>query len=505
MINPKYGGKMNIFRFQRNAQFPMMNTANYEWIITASVYQQIAETIGTFPAETGGVLGSSDGRHIDSFFFDQNGSTSSTTYYPDRDAFERIQLKWDQEKIRFVGFIHSHPFGYATLSQQDKAYAEKIITTMKMNGKLFTPIVQLDPHQKGKFTIHYYSCEVSFSEKNQPVKIENSYRRQEPLNYLQEKRDAASKERFVRIEKMYSLDIMARKTIVCVGTGGARTYLENMARCGVKNFILIDKDTISAANIATQGVFIDELGLNKAEIIKKRIQLINPLANVTVIPTFLDDSVTDSMFEEWIGQQLFRRPTDILIAGCTDSFFANARAANLSLKYGTLYIAAMLYQEGLGGEIYFSYPGITNNSCPRCAMSSRYDAYLKKGYQNDVTSDGVSIFMTERLNATKGQVSLMLLLYHEDKNCIYDDLLDKVADRNLILIRMSPFFTDKLGNDIFDKAFKESTEFTCFDETIWIPQKPDNPENGADLCPLCFGTGDLIGLKRKIEDSREIN
>ena len=100
---------------------------------------------------------------------------------------------------------------------------------------------------------------------------------------------------FKRLEGVYPEKVLD-KVIVCVGTGGARTVLENMARNGFHNFILIDGDKISPSNIATQGVFISEMGMWKTEAIRVRINDINPDANVICVNRFLNDDFTDDEF-----------------------------------------------------------------------------------------------------------------------------------------------------------------------------------------------------------------
>ena len=113
-----------------------------------------------------------------------------------------------------------------------------------------------------------------------------------------------------------------------------------------------------------------------------------------------------------MGPVLQERPTDVLICGCADSFPAQARAAALAMQYGSCYLAAQLYQHGAAAEIYFSYPGVTRGGC---AMESRYRAY-GEGYQNAGGSEGAVIFATSRVNALKGQIALMLLLYRESES-----------------------------------------------------------------------------------------
>jgi hypothetical protein len=94
----------------------------------------------------------------------------------------------------------------------------------------------------------------------------------------------------------------------------------------------------------------------------------------------------------------------------------------------------------------------------------------------------------------------MLLLYHEDATCRYNDMLDRVADRKFVLVRMSPLAGSELGLDVFDDAI--GGDCTFFDETLWIPQTPNNGGDGKPVCPLCGGTEDLLTLKGTITDTR---
>ena len=88
-------------------------------------------------------------------------------------------------------------------------------------------------------------------------------------------------ENFSRISPLFNPEIMARKTAVIIGTGaGGRLLAENLARCGVTNFFLVDPDIVSKTNIATQAVYTNEIGKKKVKALKKAIKRINPKANV---------------------------------------------------------------------------------------------------------------------------------------------------------------------------------------------------------------------------------
>lgn len=318
------------------------------------------------------------------------------------------------------------------------------------------------------------------------------------------KNNTAASDYFARIQGVYPEKVLD-KVIIGIGDGGARTVYENFARNGFRNYILMDGDTIAPSNVATQGVFISEMGMYKPEAIRRRILDINPNAQVLCVNRFLDDSVSDEDFSGLMQYFPNKQPSDFLILGCTDSFQANTRAALLSLKYGIPYIGAGVYQGGLAAEVTFHYPGVTP-SCPRCLLRDRFEAY-ENGYRNIVTSVGCSSFVTERVNTLIGQIGLMLLMYREAPESPYNTMLEAVAHRNFVWIRMSPYLgTSELGIRLFDRVFSHEkvSQYTFMDETLWIPQHPDSPEYGEEPCKLCNGSGDLRDLYMKWPDTRKV-
>ncbi|MCH7734793.1 MAG: hypothetical protein IH961_06220 [Chloroflexi bacterium] len=144
------------------------------------------------------------------------------------------------------------------------------------------------------------------------------------------------------------------------------------------------------------------------------------------------------------------KPVQTLICGFTDNFEAQARGSRLALKLGLPYLAAQVYQAGRGAEITFFHPDVTP-ACHRCALRSRYEAYLKDGFQNDVTSDGTPIFATTRLNALKGFIA-MAILHHGTDHPRWGELLERIGDRNLVQIRMDPQFELPVFDRVFGKV-----------------------------------------------------
>ena len=56
-------------------------------------------------------------------------------------------------------------------------------------------------------------------------------------------------------------------------------------------------------------------------------------------------------------------------------------------------------------------------------------------------------------------------------------VLDEVADRNLVLLRLAPNAGKNYGLDFMDTAMHK--EFSFFGEPLWVPVKP------LSGCPIC--------------------
>ena len=76
--------------------------------------------------------------------------------------------------------------------------------------------------------------------------------------------------------------------VAIFGIGGVGGYaVESLARCGVEELTLIDKDIVDATNINRQIIALHStIGQPKVEIMKKRILDINPNTKVNTFKTF---------------------------------------------------------------------------------------------------------------------------------------------------------------------------------------------------------------------------
>ncbi len=89
-------------------------------------------------------------------------------------------------------------------------------------------------------------------------------------------------------------------TVAVFGIGGVGSYVaEALARTGVGNFVLVDKDVVSITNINRQiHATLKTIGLPKVEIMKERILDINPNANVKIFNEFYLPDNAEKMMDK---------------------------------------------------------------------------------------------------------------------------------------------------------------------------------------------------------------
>ena len=472
--------------------------------MTTAVHRQILGAIGTKAPENGMVLGGdpSDGivRHV---VFDDGAERSVSTYSPDHVRLNYLLTDWWRPSgIRFLGFVHSHPGQLARPSGGDLRYAEVILKANPHLERLLMPIVTVSPEP----AIHPFVVlrtpegvtampaaleildEVLVSASGKPAQVSAVAAATLSPRQIRE-------ETFQRVVGAYDLAHLRHCRVVVVGLGGAASFVEDLVRAGVYDLILIDPDVVSATNLATQQVYRRDVGRPKVEALADRLGDINPAVKVLAHQADLN-ALSENEIETLLGLDVACPPIQTLLCGCTDNFFAQARVNRVGLQHGVPTVCAQVYAEGKGVELTFTYPGVTP-ACHRCILRSRYDAYLKEGYTNTVTSDGTPISSTTRLNATKF-VLAMTLLHHGTAHPRWGRLLERIGDRNLVQLRLDP----DLELPVFDRVLAGDRDHILFDEAVWLPQQPEGPATGRLVCPDCGGTGDLRSAIGTITDTR---
>lgn len=129
--------------------------------ISKAAFTKLRDTVGSLPAERGGIFVGPDPFCIEDFIFDEGKkSRQSAVYFPDTSYLNEI-LERDHEPNgrRFVGLAHSHPNGYWRPSGDStwgdvKAARNNLMSKSNADlSALFIPIVE-SAATTGRFVVH---------------------------------------------------------------------------------------------------------------------------------------------------------------------------------------------------------------------------------------------------------------------------------------------------------------------------------------------------------------
>lgn len=458
-------------------------------VFTASVYDKIRTTVGARPAETGGPLGGTRGSGVvEEFYDDTTSDMTAVTYYPD---FQRLNAMfrnaWNPAGINLLGVVHSHPRGAIRPSMPDIEYSAQILAMIPELDRFILPIAQTRS-DTGYFALNSYAAVRHAG----GVRVEHL----DTIVLTPPTPVSLDLPEFDRIHSAYDMQVMNRARIVAIGGGGSASFLEDMARAGIGEIVIVDPDVVEAPNIATQQAYRSDIGKPKVTAIAERLTDISPTARVWVIKAelnHLNDAAVRRLVSGWLPGSQHPSPAATVLCAFTDNFEAQARVHRLGLHLGVPVVGGLVYREGRGVEVTFAAIGVTQ-ACIRCAQSTRYAAILDKNYRNDVTSDGSPIWATARLNALKHPIVLGLL--HKFSKVAdpehpatkrYRRLLTSIENHNLVLASLDPDIHDTLGLT----QFQDPGGGSDIETTLWRRPKPDHPDNGYVTCPDCGGTGDL--------------
>ena len=112
--------------------------------------------------------------------------------------------------------------------------------------------------------------------------------------------------KFSRTEMLLGKEAMEKlkkSKVAIFGIGGVGSYVvEGLARSGIGEFILIDKDVVSETNINRQIIATTKtIGMDKVEVSKQRILEINPEAKVEVYKEFYSKENSNNILDESIS------------------------------------------------------------------------------------------------------------------------------------------------------------------------------------------------------------
>lgn len=156
------------------------------------------------------------------------------------------------------------------------------------------------------------------------------------------------------------LERLRGASVMVFGVGGVGSHcIEALARSGVGRLVLVDNDTVSLTNMNRQSIaYHSTIGRYKTEVMRERLQDINPDISVETYERFvLPDNLED----------LFRESPDYII-DAIDTVTAKLALAELALKRQIPMISSM----GTGNKLHpelFEISDISKTSmCPLCKV-----------------------------------------------------------------------------------------------------------------------------------------
>ena len=166
---------------------------------------------------------------------------------------------------------------------------------------------------------------------------------------------------FSRNKGILESDVMSQKRVIILGCGsvGSLVALE-LARAGVKHFLLADADIVEYHNICRHQCGIEDVGDLKVHALKRRILNINPSAEVITYEGIVQNLPKDTFDSFCIaGHTIF--------VGCADNRIADVYTNRISIYYQSAFISIGFWERAFAGEIFYHLYG-KRMPCYECAL-----------------------------------------------------------------------------------------------------------------------------------------
>jgi len=166
---------------------------------------------------------------------------------------------------------------------------------------------------------------------------------------------------FSRNKGILESDVMEQKRAVVLGCGsvGSLVALE-LARAGVKHFILVDADILEYHNICRHQCGIEDVGDLKVYALKRKILNINPGAEVITFEGIVQNLPKDILDSFCVGE-------NTIFIGCADNRIADVYTNRISIYYKASFISIGFWERAFAGEIFYHIYG-KNMPCYECAL-----------------------------------------------------------------------------------------------------------------------------------------
>ncbi len=217
--------------------------------------------------------------------------------------------------------------------------------------------------------------------------------------------------------------VLNEKTVLLIGlgTGGAHAAIE-LAKCGVGNFILIDRDRLAVGNVVRHAGGISQVGRYKVNVIRDLIHEKNPDATVSIYPVAVDYD------NQHVIAELVAR-ADIVICG-TDNRPSKLLINRLCIEAGVVAVYGGAFQRAYGGQVLRVRP--KTSPCHQCFIAARPEE--ASDVEISTAADAEGIAYTDRPVAVEPGLSLDVLPIANmlTKLALLELLVDKHSSLNIL-------------------------------------------------------------------------
>ena len=173
------------------------------------------------------------------------------------------------------------------------------------------------------------------------------YRCNEKLSFMTTSTFGLVTNLFSRNTGLFEASEMLEKYAIIIGAGSVGSLIAlQLARAGVRKFILIDGDILKLHNICRHQLGFKDLGRYKTSALKDAILNINPLAEVTTFNGYLQDAPLSLCDLDDNG----------IIVGTADNRCGNAVANDFAEHLHIPFVATGCWTRAAAGEVFYWKP-----------------------------------------------------------------------------------------------------------------------------------------------------
>jgi molybdopterin/thiamine biosynthesis adenylyltransferase len=190
-------------------------------------------------------------------------------------------------------------------------------------------------------------------------------------------------------------DLLRDKSVLCIGlgTGGAHAAIE-LAKCGVGNFTLVDRDRLSVGNVVRHPGGISQVGRYKVNVLRDLIREKNPDAHVSTVSAEVTFETQDSI-KELIAQ------ANVVLCG-TDNRPSKLLVNKLCVEANVVAIYGGAFRRAFGGQVLRVRP--RQSPCYECFVDTMPEE--SSNLEISTASDAADVAYSDRPVAVEPGLSL---------------------------------------------------------------------------------------------------